>query len=110
MSGIVSLYEFKGDTVSIYVTARFEDGNLLIEGQDIGKFVEESWGDSDYEYGTTVAKKDIKLLCEAIKINSQQEQKILLEIVARFKGDKCFSQFRDFLEKNKIDYNGFSYT
>jgi hypothetical protein len=32
---------------------------LVVEGYDIGKTVEEVWGDSDYEYSITVKKENL---------------------------------------------------
>ena len=43
-------------------------GTLVLEGQDIGKSVEEVWGDSDYEYWRRVRKEHLnRLLLELIR-------------------------------------------
>jgi len=48
------LYRQEGDSfrsVHLSVTA---DGSVRLDAQDMGKFVEEVWGDRDYEFGVDV--------------------------------------------------------
>ena len=48
-----------------YLDAMIDDeGNLVLEGYDIGESVKEYWGDSDYEYWLKIRKewKDTVLL------------------------------------------------
>jgi hypothetical protein len=40
----ITLFHLKREDIKIHVEARFEDGDLLIDGYDIGKTVEEAWG------------------------------------------------------------------
>ena len=110
MSAIVTLYKFKGDGISVSITAGFENGDLIVEGYDIGKVVEECWGDSDYEYSITVEKENVVLLTRALGIHTQNEREILQAIAGRFNGNKCFSELGDFLSENNIEYKGFSWT
>lgn len=50
-------------TIDIYLEA---DGSLKVEGGDVGKGVEEFWGDSDYEFWTKIAPDDVPALCFAL--------------------------------------------
>ena len=44
------------------------DGDLVLEGYDHGEFVEEFWGDSDYEYVRLVKAEHVpKVLVELIR-------------------------------------------
>lgn len=45
------------DDVSILETIVDDDGNLILDGYDLGKTPQEFWGDSDYEYARVVKKK-----------------------------------------------------
>ena len=55
----ITMQEYQTDKVSVYLEARIdEDGSLILSGQDIGKSVEEHWGDPDYEYLLLVKKHD----------------------------------------------------
>jgi hypothetical protein len=58
----VLLYESQTRDIKVTIEAHFEDEKLVVEGYDIGKIVEESWGDSDYEYSTTIHPEEVKKL------------------------------------------------
>jgi len=56
------LYRQEGDnfrSVRLSVTA---DGSVRLDAQDMGKFVEEVWGDSDYEFGVDVPATALRKL------------------------------------------------
>ena len=53
----VTLRETRTDKdVSILEAKIDDDGDLMLEGQDIGKAPQEFWGDSDYEYARVIKK------------------------------------------------------
>jgi hypothetical protein len=55
----VKLIERRGEKFSVHLSAKIDkDGDLVLEGQDLGSGVEEYWGDSDYEYWVVVRAKD----------------------------------------------------
>ena len=107
---MVILYQYSDEGISIQIEAGFENGDLVVEGYDIGKTVKEYWGDSDYEYAVRVRKPDLEQLCKALKIADCVEENLLKEIARRFTGNKCFSEFREFLDSNHIECEGFSWT
>ena len=53
-----------------------ENGDLVLSGQDVGEFVQQVWGDWDYEYWVTV-KSDYKdtVLLHLIKDKFDSETK-----------------------------------
>jgi hypothetical protein len=53
----ISLHKFINEHISKNIQAYFHDENLIIEGYDIGKSINEWWGDNDYEYSTTFLEK-----------------------------------------------------
>ena len=65
---LVKLIEKKRDNISIYLSAEIKsDGSLVLEGQDLGSYVEDYWGDSDYEYWTYVpAEQKLTVLLHLI--------------------------------------------
>jgi len=109
MKRSVTLFQFKTENIKIHITASFENEDLVVEGYDIGKVVEESWGDSDYEYSVTVRKADIPKLCQELEISSSDPMEILQHIAKRFNGNHSYSAFRDFLEEHDIEHEGFSW-
>jgi len=61
----IKLIESRSEGLSVFLDAGInEQGNLELEGQDLGARVEAHWGDSDYEYWVVVPKdyKDTVLL------------------------------------------------
>jgi hypothetical protein len=47
----IKLREDRNGSTSVFLDAKIDDGgDLVMEGQDIGKAPQEFWGDSDYEY------------------------------------------------------------
>jgi hypothetical protein len=54
----ITLRESRTETDhSIWEAMIEENGDLAVEGYDIGKAPLDFWGDSDYEYGRTIKKK-----------------------------------------------------
>jgi hypothetical protein len=52
----IQLIEAKSEKCSVYLSAKIDkDGDLVLEGQDLGSGVEAYWGDSDYEYWVVVS-------------------------------------------------------
>ena len=83
----IKLIESKSDRISIHLSARIkENGDLVLEGQDLGEFVKERFGDSDYEY-SLIVKAEYK---DTILLNLIQE---------RFADD---SEFRGWLDEKQI--------
>lgn len=107
----VLLFSLTNDTIKVTVEAYFNvTGSLVIDGYDIGKKVEEYWGDSDYEYSSTVAPDEVKKLYALFQLKDGERQELLLAIQARFNTNTCYSELQNFLDVNKIKYEGFSWT
>ena len=109
METTVTLYEYQAEDIRIHVEARFENDDLVIDGYDIGKRVEEFWGDSDYEYTITVKREAIPALSTALGVSNDQTL-VLQTLAVKFQGNQCFSAFSDFLNQHKIRHERFSWT
>lgn len=76
----ITIASYKNEDISVHVVAKIDDEeNLVLEGYDIGKYVKEHWGDSDYEYWLRVAKGDkdtvlLWLIKERFTISSEFKQ------------------------------------
>lgn len=103
-----TLYRFKDEAISIHVEAYFENGNLIVSGYDIGKTVEEYWGDSDYEYDTILSAEAVHKLAFILNV-PHQEEAVLSALVGRFNTNSCYSEFQTFLDDNEIVYSGSSW-
>jgi hypothetical protein len=90
-------FSFTGETASHVTASIKDDGGFQIAIQDIGKASKEIFRDSDYEYWYSIdaAYKDILLLK-------------LFELA--FSKDLSFdNNLREFLSKNNIPFDFFSY-
>lgn len=60
----VTLADWRVEGLHHTLTAYIKEGDLVIDGCDFGTNVQETWGDSDYEYSWTVpgSHKDMMLL------------------------------------------------
>jgi len=107
----ILLFSLKTDEIKVTVEAYFDgSGNLIIDGYDIGKKVEAYWGDSDYEYTTTIAPDEVKKLYALFQLENGSQQDLLIGLQVRFNTNTCYSELQNFLDENKIKYEGFSWT
>ena len=88
----VQLLEERGPT-SRFVFARIEEnGNLIVEGQDVGKAPQECFGDSDYEFWVTVAAAD--------------KDRVMLALIEKLFAGRfsAVDEFRAFLKERGIPF------
>lgn len=106
----INLYHYEDQTIKVTVDAFFnKNGDLVVEGYDIGRKVEEYWGDSDYEYSTTIAAEETRKLCVLFDIPPGSRNALLAAIQKRYHTNSCYSEFQQLLEENGIKYEGFSW-
>lgn len=105
----ISLFRHETPSISIYIDAYFDDERLIISGQDIGKSVDDWWGDSDYEYSLTVPADGVQKLYALLKVEKGDKRGLLEAIAARYNTNSCYSDFMAFLEKNNIKFEGFTW-
>lgn len=106
----VLLFHLKTDQVKVTVEAFFDkDGNLVVEGYDIGKTVEAYWGDSDYEYSVTVPAEEVIKVYALLQVPTGNQQQLLSYLQSRYNTNTCYSDFRQWLEANAIRHEGFSW-
>jgi hypothetical protein len=102
----VNLYELNTPKLKVSVKAIIQDdGNLVIDGFDIGETVEELMGDIDYEYILTVHSVHKPELLKLL--NATDDAELLHQIQTQFNGNYVFSEFRLFLDQHQIPYETF---
>ncbi len=106
MKESITLYHLEREDITINIVARFDEGRLIIDGYDIGKTVEKSWGDSDYEYVMTVPATSLPPLYGLLNVKVDDRKSLLTALAQRFHGNRCFSALGKFLVENNIDYEG----
>ena len=86
------------------LTARYAaNGDLLIEGQDIGKSVEAFFGSREYEWAWTIAKSDHPKLLRALGTTAD----LMRAIKGRFSGDEA-ARIEAFLKTHGVPYSFWS--
>jgi len=98
MGNSISIARQEGSDITISIHAHISpDGGLRLEGDDVGKRVEELFGDSDYEYWVDVPASEIGRL-------------LLLLLKEKYDGDlQAVSKFRTFCESNGIAHRFFNW-
>ena len=106
----VLLFSFVADWIKITIEAYFDDAeNLVIEGYDIGKRVEEAWGDSDYEYSTTVVPSEVSKIYSLFNLEQDKKKELLAYVQSHYHTNTCYSEIQTLFDQHNIKYQGFSW-
>jgi len=104
----IILFYSKTSDIEISIQIYFnENDQLFFDGYDIGKMVEETWGDADYEYTYTIEPDEINKFYPIFKLNLGDKQGLLQEIKKRFSVNEAYSLFGNFMQLNNIKYDSF---
>ena len=109
MKESITLYHLEREDIKVNIVARFEKDRLIIDGYDIGKTVDEAWGDSDYEYIMTIPAKRLPRLYGLLGVEEGDRKTLLDTLAKRFHGNKCFSAIGNFLDQNSIEHETFTW-
>jgi hypothetical protein len=106
----VTLYSLMTDKIKITIAAYFDKaGNLIIDGHDIGTTVEDIFGDSDYEYTTTIHRDNLEKLNVAFGLLTGSREEMLLFLKTHYNGNACYSQIQSYLTQHDIPFDKFSW-
>lgn len=106
----VLLFSIQTTDIKIEIEAYFDEAeNLVIDGYDIGKTVTEYWGDSDYEYTTTISPQEVKKLYTLFNLPPDSKKDLLSYIQSNYNTNKCYSEIQTLLDQQQIKYKGFSW-
>ncbi len=94
-----------GDWRSLWVRLK-PDGDVVIEGQDLGDTVEKHWGSREYEWDITIRAPDVPGYVRALGGTPGRDDP-LAAVKRRFKEDeRCVTQ--RFLDEHEIPYGFWS--
>ncbi|MDC8004830.1 hypothetical protein POV27_12270 [Aureisphaera galaxeae] len=106
----ITLYEFESPSIKISMEIYFNENNQLIfDGYDIGETVKDLMGDSDYEYYYTIEFEEVKKIAALLGADINDKMAILLAIEKHFNGNDAYSKFGNFMKKNNIIYEQFTW-
>jgi hypothetical protein len=107
----VSLFYSEKPNMKISMEIYFNEKNqLYFDGYDIGKNVEDYWGDSDYEYTYTVEPEEVNKLYEIFNLKKGDRSGLLQAIKDRFSSNEAYSLFGKFMDKHNVEYDAFTWT
>lgn len=106
----ITLFDSRNENIHINIEAYFSEEKLVIDGYDIGKTVEEYWGDSDYEYMVTISEAGVEFLYHHFAIQTGDKEGLLKALAERYHSNYCYSEIRTLLDDHKIKYEGFTWT
>jgi len=110
MDGVI-LYFFQDEGIKISIELYFNEHNaLILYGYDIGKSVEEFWGDSDYEYSYTIQPKEVEKLYALFEVSSGDKAGLLEAIRARFGVNEAYSLFGAFMTEHDVQFEAFTWS
>ena len=104
----VVLRDERDQNGSRYLSASFSDqGDLVFAGQDLGKAVEEFFGESEYEWFWTVRMAALPALAAALAATLSKPDDLLLAVQQRFSGNNA-AEIGPFLEQHQIPCDKYS--
>jgi hypothetical protein len=107
----VTLFYLERPDIKISMEIYFNDKDqLFFDGYDIGKSVEEVWGDSDYEYTYTIEPEEVNKFYQIFNLKTGDKSGLLQSLKERFSVNEAYSLFGDFMEANNIKYESFIWT
>ncbi|WP_370477217.1 hypothetical protein [Tamlana flava] len=106
----ITLYEFESPNIKISMKVYFNDKNeLIFDGYDIGKRVNELMYDSDYEYQYNIKYNEAKKIANLFNIDINEKKDLLKEIKNRFNENDAYSKFGAFMVENNIEFESFTW-
>lgn len=104
----VTLYHYERPDLKVTMEVYFNDKNeLYFNGYDIGAYVEEHFGDIDYEYSYTIVPEEVKKFYPLLNLEDGDRSGLLLAIQERFSDNMAYSMFGDFMKANGIQFKKF---
>ena len=103
------LFTIDREDIKVTIDLGFDGENLKLDGYDIGKMVNDIFGDSDYEYSITVSSENLPKLYEINKVEIGKKEELINALSVFLSDNKAYSLFHDYLKENEIKFTSFTY-
>lgn len=104
----VTLFYLERPDIKISMQIFFnEKDQLYFDGYDTGKFVEETMGDSDYEYIYTIEPEDVHKFYPIFNLKDGDKSGLLQAIKKEFSVNEAYSLFGKFMLAHNIKHQRF---
>ena len=105
----VTLFYLENSNIKISIQIYFnEKEQLYFDGYDTGKFVEETFGDSDYEYIYTIEPEEVNKFYPVFNLQEGDKSGLLQAIKKEFSVNKAYSLFVEFMLSHNIKHERFT--
>jgi len=106
-----TLFYLENSNIKISMQIYFnEKDQLYFDGYDTGKFVEDSWGNSDYEYVYTIEPEEVNKFYLVFNLKDGDKSGLLQSIKKEFSVNKAYSLFGEFMLSHSIKYDRFTWS
>ena len=103
------LFTIDRKDIKVTIDLRFAGENLKLDGYDIGKTVNDIFGDSDYEYSITISSENLPKLYEINKVAIGKKVELINALAVFLSDNKAYSLFHDYLKENEIEFTSYTY-
>ncbi|MDD2300096.1 MAG: hypothetical protein PHU69_10715 [Fermentimonas sp.] len=101
----VELFRYKAKDIKITISLYYnEAGQLIVDGFDTGKKVEEILGSENYNYMYKIDPVEVEKFHALFDVSTADKIGLLLEIRKRFGDNHAFSSLGSFMLENDIKY------
>ena len=109
MKDRITLFSLVRPDINVRIELYFdESGQLILEGYDMGKTVEEIWGDADYEYSHIVPADEVDKFYSLLDL-PKNDRKTLLRTLRKIFGDiSAYTLFGEFMDAHGVKYSSFT--
>jgi hypothetical protein len=105
------LYESRDKDIRIIITARINpNGDLVVDGHDLGPRVKRLQGDYDYEYAFTIKAKDKGTMMRYLQNQGKQvysDQELLQWLKENYGHNHGFSELMNFCKEIDVPFESF---
>jgi len=106
----VTLFYLENSDIKISMQIYFNEiDQLYFDGYDTGKTVEETWGNSDYEYIYTIEPEEVNKFYQIFNLKDGEKSGLLQAIKKDFSVNKAYSLFGEFMLAHNIKHDRFSW-
>ncbi len=103
-----TLYHQELPDIKISIQIYFNEKNqLFFDGYDIGRAVEERFGDLDYEYTHTIEPDEVKKFYSIFNVQMDDRAGLLAAIKKEFSVPNAYTLFGEFMKTHDIKYSSF---
>ena len=105
----ITLFSLVRPDINVRIELYFDEmGQLILEGYDMGKTVEEIWGDADYEYSHIVPAEEVHKFYSLFDL-PQNDRTTLLRTLRKFFGDNsAYTLFGEYMDAHGVKYTSFT--